>query len=336
MKNKLLLFHLFFVSVCLFCSCSDEMPADADSSQKTPLSEAELSGEELDKYAYGCEYYAKDTIGKVETVANADYLAFAETLMNESLASVNKSLSVDEPMVGVVKMKTCGKYDEVDILFDAEDHRPKCKKTGYASGSSWTSKHNVWMRFCVVPASLFNGIGKDYAVLLLTDEIKGPLVYQRSSYSDQRVLRVRLDAEDNKAESGIKIIRSDGSSRSGYNSDITPNRYDKNKNLTLFFQHFSASWKTGSLPQLGFEYAVFGTLYGKDTDVWGSYVIDTEDKNSANGFVKIQVKWTGDGGFGKFAEDSMTGVDYLNGGIYEGIMEVNNNATLYISKAPNK
>lgn len=336
MKNKLFLLALSSVFVSVSSSCSDEALTDSVESQRTPIAESELSGEELDKYAYGCEYYAEDTIGKIETEAKPAYFAFAETLMNESLAAVNKSLSVDEPMVGVVKMATCGKYDEVEIFFDAEDRRPKCYKTGYASGCSWDAKHNVWMRFCVVPASLFKGIGKDYAVLLFTDEIKGPLVYQNGSYSNQRVLRVHLDAEDNKTESGIKITKYDGTSRVGTNSDIIPNSYDSRKNLNLFFQHFPASWKGNSLPNLGFEYAVFGTLYGSGERVCGSIYFDTEDKNTANSFTLLQLKRKGNNGFDSFTDDTKSGQDWKGRGVYEGLMEVGGNAAFYISKAPQK
>ncbi len=54
-------------------SCSDDLAPAAESQGKTPIDVANLQGEELEKYAYGCEYYAEDTTEKVETSASGAY-----------------------------------------------------------------------------------------------------------------------------------------------------------------------------------------------------------------------------------------------------------------------
>ncbi len=65
---------------------------------QNPIDVASLQGEELEKYAYGCEYYAEDTTEKVETSASEAYSAYVAELAAKSQEAVgNKSLSVDEP-----------------------------------------------------------------------------------------------------------------------------------------------------------------------------------------------------------------------------------------------
>ncbi len=264
------LYPLLFAASLPFAaaSCSDDLAPATESQGKTPVDVASLQGEELEKYAYGCEYYAEDTTEKVETSASEAYSAYVAELAAKSQETVgNKSLSVDEPLVGVVKVKECGRYPEIAIYYDAEGKRPRCWRNGYANSCGWDVGRNVTMRFCAVPARLFNGIGKDYAVLLLHSQLKGPLRKSQGSYDFLNVLRIFMDAEDSKPEQRITITEYDKTlgryrTRMGNDSDISPAGYVGKSNLELYFQHFPASWKGASLPNLGFEYAVFGSLYG--------------------------------------------------------------------------
>ncbi len=332
---------LFFAASLLLAaaSCSDDLAPAAESQGKTPIDVANLQGEELEKYAYGCEYYAEDTTEKVETSAGEAYSAYVAELvsaMTDDAFMRKKSLSVDEPLVGVIKVKECGRYPEIAIYYDAEDKRPRCWRNGYANSCGWDVGRNVTMRFCAVPARLFNGIGKDYAVLLLHSQLKGPLRKSQGTYDYLNVVRIFMDAEDGKPEQRITITDYDKFSgryraRTGNNSDIRPAGYVGKSNLELYFQHFPASWKGATLPNLGFEYAVFGSLYGFNDKYEGYIYVDDEDKNNSNAFELIQVKYSG-GSFDKFV--GVSGESWRHRDMFENMFKVDNNTLFRISKAP--
>ncbi|MGN0028246.1 MAG: hypothetical protein ACI35Q_00695 [Marinilabiliaceae bacterium] len=98
---------------------------------------SDFSEEQIEKVAYGCGTYTDwdETGEKVETTATDEYVAMLrERLATERKASVNKSTALEQ-MVGVVKDKTCGKYDEVRIYYDSEDKRTNYKASkGYRGG----------------------------------------------------------------------------------------------------------------------------------------------------------------------------------------------------------
>lgn len=330
------LFALVATETLLASSCSDD--AVPSPGQMTPIDVSELQGEELDKYAFGCEYFAEDTSIKVETSAPYEYIEFASRAAiefaqvgNKSTSKSNTSLSTSN-LVGVIKVESCGDYPEIDVYFDAEDRKPNNWSSGYVRNKvSWSIGNNVWMRFCVVPAEKFVGIGKDYAVLLLTDEVKGPMYKSYGSYDRQKILRIRLDADDGKPIGDLKYIPGAGINAT---REFLPNNYDKNNNLTLYLQHFKKEWNSGTLPDLKFEYAVFGSLYGGDEKYEGKARFDTEDKKNSNAFDLLELSYTGLGGYEKLNEVKPS--DQKRIGEYNGIVLINKNATFTISKAPSK
>lgn len=320
---------LFF----LMAACSDDFGTGQDSAAKTPIDVADLQGEELDKYAYGCEYYAEDTISKVETSANDAYRNYAAEMAADFLSGLmaeagtgNKSISSGPPMVGVLKVKTCGRYREVEILFDTEDRRTKNDVRGFSVDWSVSRRSNAHLRFCVVPAHLFDGIGQDYAVLLLHPQIKTPRHESRYSVDAQTVLRIRLDAEDKRPLGKVVVKEPNGRGEEVSSTEVLPNFYDSGNNLTLYLQHIPQKWNVGVLPSLGFDYAVFGTLSNKPQ---GNIMLDCEDHSNNNGFDVISAWWTGSGGFADFSQ--MSGTNIRHKGTYRGIVNVDDNVRFFFS-----
>lgn len=337
MRTRALCLSSFAASLLFAAaSCSDDLSPAAESQAKTPIDVANLQGEELEKYAYGCEYYAEDTSEKVETSASEAYCAYVAELAAKSLEAVgNKSLGSSDPLVGVIKVNTCGKYTQVDIYYDTEDKKPRNWRNGYANKCAWDVGNNVVMRFCAVPASLFKGIGKDYAVVLFHQELKGPIRKSKGTYDKLQVLRIVMDSEDRNTRREITITNWNlrmgrYEKRRGENSDIMPTRYLDNRDFRLFLQHFPARWNDGRLPYLGFEYAVFGSLHGENSENQGVIYVDDEDKHNANEFDVIEVEYR-DEQFDAFKD--WRGESWRFGGMYEGIVNVDKNTTFRISKA---
>ena len=173
-------------------SCSDKENDFVDAEAQ------DFSEEQIEKVAYGCGTYADwDEEGeKEETTASDEYLAMLkERLARERNAGGNKSVALEQ-MVGVVKDKTCGKYDEVRIYYDSEDKKPNYKAShGYRG--DWVSYHNLTMYFCLVPARLFHSTKDNYGVMNFSN-----YNHFLDDPNFQKVARIDgyMDAEDSRNE----------------------------------------------------------------------------------------------------------------------------------------
>lgn len=288
--NKLLLctrIRLQLLVACMFSllfflvSCSD----DAETFSTATFESQEMSDEILEKIAYGCDsYFDQELSGrKNETSASDEYIALLEQRLSQFVA--NKSITAsDNNMVGVIKsdkVKGCGKYKEVEVYYDCQDHSANnTEAKGYHG--LWTVTQNIVMRFCVVPAKLFKQIDVAYGVV---DFSNASYIWGDSNFEDIARYDVHMDAEDEHTQTAVK---SKEYGESWINGSVGSMSVDRNKNLDfrLFvFKPMSGRQKT--FPKLGFEYGVFGNIYFYSSnkysdDEYGLVFSDDEDHSNAN------------------------------------------------------
>ena len=277
------------------CSAEEESCYDAMDTQIAELSEdfaSTLEGEEIDKYLHDDTYcVALDDTAKTETIASDAYIEYAKNYWQFKEGGNKAALrSIHEgtfTSVGVVPVNSpgsadgriCGGYTLVEVIYDTEDNN-NCSKHIEGDQIYWKaeSSNNVTMRFCEVPSVLFHRYYDDYAVLAMDEniqldyntpeKIEGYMLLHQLKFMD-----IEMDAEDKNPCTSVV----------GYDKRKIPfNIVINNKgNLRLSFLVFMAeSGKYARpMPDLGFEYAVFGKL--RDMQYEG-IVVDDEDRNNAN------------------------------------------------------
>ena len=258
-------------------SCSDRED-DIVSTENSDFSE-----EQIEKVAYGCGAYADwdETDEKVETTATEEYVAMLkERLATERKASGIKSTALEQ-MVGVVKDKTCGKYDEVRIYYDCQDHSAN---DTYSHGfkGSWKVTQNITMYFCLVPARLFHNTGDYYGVMNFSSDF-----HFVNDWNLKKVGRIDgfMDAEDSKCGSAMYYTKHGQKEVNVlYSSFVSNTKLVGNGNLYFEMFAFAADDPSNGYPDLGFDYGVFGMFnYKKDWDEnQGKVHSDDEDSHNAN------------------------------------------------------
>lgn len=274
---------LFSASVvCALLSCSNEtdeigvMANEAD----------QYSAEILEKIAYGCDSYLydEDVDEKIETSASDEYMALIIERLSHFRANKGATVSDGEaPLVGVIKVgPNCGKYKEAEIYYDCEDGNNCTTSSGFIG--QWQVLHNITMRFCLVPATLFFNNDMEYGVINFSDLSYSYVTNGKRGHDMLRFIRYRvhMDAEDN--GSLTKIWRYEGDKRTKVD------RYgsvevDKNGNLEfdLLINECAHDYNstTSMMPNLGMEYGVFGITSANEGDL-GRVYSDDENRNNAN------------------------------------------------------
>ena len=256
-------------------SCSDRED-DIVSTENSDFSE-----EQIEKVAYGCGTYAdwEETDEKVETTATEEYVAMLkERLGTERKASGNKSTAMEQ-MVGVVKDKTCGKYDEVRIYYDCQDRSSNDTYShGYIGG--WKVTQNITMYFCLVPARLFHNTGDYYGVMNFSTDL-----HFVNDWNFTKVGRIDgyMDAEDSKCGSAMYYTKHGQKEVDvRYSSYVGNTQLVGNGNLYFEMFTFAADGSNNDYPDLGFDYGVFGMFNGGWSANQGKVHSDDEDKHNAN------------------------------------------------------
>ena len=237
-------------------------------------------------------------------------------------ASGNKAVAATQ-YVGVVKDKTCGKYDEIRIYYDCEDKRNHTKSGGFVGG--WHITHNITMRFCMVPANLFKRTKNYYAVMNFSPDTH---FQNDEGHKDVGLLRVYMDAEDNDSGTSIFYTRHGSNEiKDTYGIHAHNARVAGKGNLNFQMFYFKPNNNsTESYPDLGFDYGVFGVLYpeNKENEHRQGYVYsDDEDKNNGN-LIDAYVDRTNTD-----TRDSNTD---MRGQNFYGIIQVDGNTTFHIAK----
>ncbi|MCQ2202984.1 MAG: hypothetical protein MJZ15_00930 [Bacteroidales bacterium] len=305
---------LALASVMLSCS------SEADELNVVSSEPEEMTEEMLEKIAYGCDSYLYEnpTDQKVETSASDEYLAF----LRARCSRANKSIvAADDNMIGVIKSDKiygCGKYKEVEVYYDCEDSGNNNKSKGYHG--SWSVSHNLTMRFCIVPANLFEQVDVAYGVV---DFSSAPYLCGDSNYEDIVRVDVRMDSDD--SHNPQTCIMSKEYGASWVNGNVGSVQVYGNKNLQFrLFIFKPKSGKQKKFPRLGFEYGVLGNVYSHskddyDKDEYGYVYSDDEDSNNANGL------WVYDKDSGRY--DTYV----YNKNVY-GVIHQDKNTRFYLSK----
>ena len=297
-------------------SCTDESQSVYEASDLSNLSE-----EQLEKVAYGCTSYtaADDGDEKVETSATEEYIdMLRERIREEETASGNKAVAATQ-YVGVVKDQTCGKYDEIRIYYDCQDHSANdTYSRGYKG--SWTVTQNITMRFCLVPGHLFKRTKDHYAVMNFSpDHYFGNDI----QHKDVGLVNAYMDAEDSKCASAMFYTKY-GSKEKRVNNNIHSGNTHLSGNGNLSYQMFyfkANNNSTDSYPDLGFDYGIFGSLLDETSENQGFVHSDDEDSHNANN-AQIDI-------------DSKTNVNIKNSNFY-GILTVDRNTSFCIAKIKTK
>lgn len=255
--------------------------------------------------------------------------------------------------VGVIKDKTCKDDMELKIYYDCDD---KGSKTGPKDFTgSFSGNHNMNVSFCLVDATKFKRLKKDYAVLKLGELTRYNVRKMPDDYYRARILIRHMDAED-KHEEGYVILSSGKDSRGNtvfYDMTYTqaqtgPVRMSKRRDLDLAFICYEADENSNeSLPELGYSYGVFGKLYDTNVvgrnKVMGSYTSDDEKNGNANkAYVNdilcwsdydtpdLKLQYTPENGY----VDLSTNKKYMTGNTFMNFIEFGDKITrFYISKS---
>lgn len=320
MKSNFIIKSTCTIAVLALISCQNE-------TNEMYLSESasnSLSLEQLEKIAYGCDSYVYDIDSdeKVETSASDEYMALIEERMDSLISNAVKPShlkgTVSNRYVGVIKDGTCGNYEEVLIKYDCEDGRKnETKAYDYAKQLGWVkSDGNLEMRFCKVPAELFKHIGQHYAVVNFTNEIKTDEIVNGNRIA-MKAIMLHMDAEDD--DSKYTSIYDNGVKK--YGLGLTSLTGNTHVNLDLNLLYYSDEHKGNVLPDLGFDYGVFGQLNNCEI---GTIFSDDEDRNNANVARLYNVS-----PYESYKADNYQKL--TKNRIYNGIFKMTENTTLYIS-----
>lgn len=275
----------------LATACSEEIDMTEQTSETITYSDAEL-----EKIAYGCDYYLDEGEDeKVETRATDEYLEFISESLKQTQSSLKAKPIEPKTYVGVIKRETCGKYATIHVHFDCEDKHNKSSWTKGSTGAWWVDgKGNVKMDFCCVPFKDFPVNVGDYALLRLSS---APLRFDNDyNYSDSTfILRVHMDAEDKHEDTSMSLVRGTKGSEADIQSEMVvaestvhnwvrvTSRGDLDLELICMHRYHSEKSKV-AWPDFGFDYNVFGYNFddGGNKAENGWVIADTEDKNNGD------------------------------------------------------
>ncbi|MBE6340948.1 MAG: hypothetical protein E7069_09495 [Bacteroidales bacterium] len=294
--NKSLQVILFAL---LATACSEEIDMTEQTSETITYSDAEL-----EKIAYGCDYYLdEDKNTKVETRATDEYLEFISESLKQTQSSLKakplptKEASDETTYVGVIMRKTCGKYNTIKIYYDSEDKDTRKDTKGDTGSWGYDGHRNLNMYFCRVPFNDFpiNVGNNGYALLRLSTK---PLTFNNNRNDYTYILSVHMDAEDKHEATSLSMTDYKGTPiTTTWEND--PDYADARKLLTvskygdlnfdlIYMGYYNEEKPQGySFPDYGFDYSVFGYVTSpgtpdKNSDYRGYIYTDDEDKNNGN------------------------------------------------------
>ncbi|MBP5419605.1 MAG: hypothetical protein J6Y72_07335 [Bacteroidales bacterium] len=309
----------------LATACSEEIDMTEQTSETITYSDAEL-----EKIAYGCDYYLDEGEDeKVETRATDEYLDYIGEYVLQNAQSSLKAHPISNGegrvYVGVIKWKTCGQYPTIKIHYDCEDSKNKSEEYWYVDRDdsvspndkgkykgSWEKdgNDNINMYFCRVPFEDFPVNAGSYALLRLSSK---PLVFNDDRNDYSYILSVHMDAEDKHETTSLSIMDYKGSDILNVDSEVrnfvkVTSHGDLDFDLIYMgsYEEEKLQSQGYSFPSYGFEYGVFGLLKsGKDPktgsknpnrnyDYRAYFYSDDEDKSNGN-YVKLKRQNTKNG-----------------------------------------